>query len=232
MGNGEVTINFFSNGQLFQIMLQDVYHIPNAKFELISVSHLANQGYSVEFKSDTGQVRLNGHGINAIIGHLNDQNLYSIKEAKTKHIKKMGFTNAVAGTRDTIFHCDLNYLHKMLAHKNKVAIKEMISKGQLGGVNITDMTWKGCDACDRAKGGRTPIAKESHANINGHGFIVGDVMDMLERCYGNFKYVSTFIDVATRYCGVELLITKDRHSIVNHFRKFRNMMLTQANDTV
>ena len=226
LGQGDILINFFSNEQPFKFLLKDVYHVPKANFALISVSQLANQGYSIEFKSDSGEVMLTGNGTCAMIGKLNEQDLYSIHESKPRNMNNLKTANATATTRDTIFHCGLNYLHKMLAHMNVASIKEMIINGQLGGIRVTDMTWNGCDACNRAKGGRTPITKESRAKITEPGFIVGDVMDMLDRCLGNYKYVSTFIDVATRFCSVEIFKTKDRHNILNHFRKFRNILTT------
>lgn len=57
-------------------------------------------------------------------------------------------------------------------------------------------------------------------------------MDMGKKCYDNYRYVSTFIDKATRYCSLELLDTKDKDSILRHFKHFKNFLENQASTNV
>lgn len=57
----------------------------------------------------------------------------------------------------------------------------------------------------------------SELQLSSPGFVVGDLMDFGVRCAGNYRYVSTFIDVKTRYCSAKLLKTKVATGTLEHF---------------
>jgi hypothetical protein len=250
-GKGNIKLQIEYDGQLDTITFFDVLHLPQAKWNLISIGTLKGAGLTkVTFEDDNKvTARWNKQSYQkVIIGEFDaSERLYTldfkspstttisahnVNQSAHKGHQTIIATNAVATTRSTVETISLLELHKRLNHMNKQTLLTLYKENRLPNVVLSNDEWTECEACMKCKGGRKAIAKFSTTQYDKPGYIVGDLLDTTVRDLGNRRYVSVFIDIYTRYVSVELLKTKDAKLTFSHFKRFCSFIQTQTGHTV
>lgn len=57
----------------------------------------------------------------------------------------------------------------------------MAKNNEVKGIQISNVIWNGCSACDKAKCGETPLLRSSNLRFSSPCFIVGAVSSCLSR---------------------------------------------------
>lgn len=224
-GTGNVVLNVNIDKKTSNLELKDVLHVPEVNFQLISLSNLVCSGYTVDLNNTHGIVTTSSGKVVLQADLDKKEKLWKLS---TDFIENTSNILVVSKNRKTIVSKTLNQWHVCLGHRNHEDILKMYKNNEVEGMKITDFSWNGCNACNMSKGGKTPISKISELRLTTPGFLVGDLMDFGVRCYGNFKYVSSFIDVKTRYCSVKLLKSKAATGILEHLKEFVEFISTQT----
>lgn len=224
-GFGKVLLKVLVNGEVNNLVLRNVMHVPDASFQLISLSSLVSSGCKVDLNSNFGTVTTNSGKVILQASLDIKEKLWILSTELSKNLTK---ALVIAKKRNTIVSKTLYQWHVCLGHRNHEDILKMAKNNEVEGMKISDVFWPGCSACNKAKGGKTPIAKGSDIQLSSPGFIVGDLMDFGIRCQGNYRYVSSFIDVKTRYCSIKLLKSKSVIGVLDHLRQFVDFIATQT----
>jgi hypothetical protein len=148
VGNGNV---IFTNAIGNIGNLKNVYYVPHLKYNLLSVAHLNDHGFAVQFNLDQSVTISDNYGTTKLIGYF-DNGLF---RTSTSTILCTNHTSLYTTALET------NTLwHNRLAHVNDMYINIAITKSLITGINLTRY-FKSlpCDACILSKSTRIPSTK-------------------------------------------------------------------------
>ncbi|CDO76235.1 hypothetical protein BN946_scf184644.g9 [Trametes cinnabarina] len=224
VGKGDMYVHL-PNGteNTTRVLLQDVLHAPSMGVTLISIARVTAAGASVVFKnSECCILRSDGTCI-AIIPLINGLYRLHISHSETAAAavdSAKGITRAVTRTE----------LHRELGHIAPEAAREMVTKGHVEGLVLSELDGPvaDCESCAAGKMTRKPIAAERvrpratevggevHADVWGPSPV---------ETLGRRRYYILYTDDYSRYCSLYLMRTKDE--AIETYRKVRAFYSTQ-----
>ena len=173
------------------IVLKNVWHVPNLGRNLLSVSAITRAGYKVKFEGDI--VKIMDSRNNAIVkGSLNATGFYRMDLEFIKKEAYMAATN------------NINIWHQRLGHLNYESLKIMGFKGEE----------KFCEPCQLAKSKKKPFNKLKEKTTNKLESIHIDLCGPMKTkgLYGE-TYFLAITDEATDFTTVQTFKTKQAGDI-------------------
>ena len=205
-GTGSVKLNLGMNGRSKPCIIQNVLHVPNLGYQLLSVSQLSKSGIQTLFTSIGTQLIRNQEVIatGSLVG-----NLY-----------KLDVSLGHCSPEKALVAANLNTWHKRLGHIDISTIKLIKSEGIATGLNFKNEDFSNCTGCFKGKGHRDPIPKKSftraaklleliHSDISGPFQVLS---------LGGSVYFITFIDDFSRWTVVYTM--KRKSESLHYFQKF------------
>ena len=210
-GKGIINIKF--NG--YPVRITECLFVPEIGVNLLSLGALIEKGLSIEFTQESIKISKNNKSF--AIGFFqnklpifytskNEQNLLLIQKENPE------------------------IWHKRLAHVGSTALEKLPNavigcefSGEKGHGPISKNN--PCDICIRAKMTQT-ISREPSSTVKKFlERIHTDICGLINpNTFSGYKYIGTFIDVATRYAEIVLLKTKD-----DIFDKFKEFVIREEN---
>jgi hypothetical protein len=144
IGTGDLWVEVPDGESSTSITLKDILYAPDLSNTVISVNQISLAGYSITFKDSKCIIK--DKRWNMVIGiiPMSPNGLYKVEHAYTAIIAPE--------------HISLVTLHHRLAHIGPHAIRALIHRGAVEGVELTDNnTLFACDSCKQAKSTRKPI---------------------------------------------------------------------------
>lgn len=183
--------------------LTDVLYTPDLGFNLVSIGRIDDAGYSATFSGGTCVI---SDAAGNPVGNIpKDRGLYMV----TRERPAAAGAHAAASTIDKLTEMEA---HRRLGHIPIRAIRELVSKGFVSGIELTKSDEdQACDACVRAKSTRksvpatregtraTELGEEVHSDLWGPSRVA---------TLGGRKYYITFTDDKSRFTVLYLLRKK------------------------
>lgn len=201
-GYGDVNVTIQSGGSSHNLLLKKVAFVPDLDMNLLSVSRMAEKGYSVIFKDKKCFFVSNGQLCE--FGTLR-HNCYQLNESVVRSANKC-----------------VHEWHKLLAHRNLREIRRQpdmkIDKCRCNA---------DCESCIRGKLPHLPFPKVSQKPEHCLDLIVSDLEGPMPlESFGRYKYFITFVDARSNFTVVKLLRDKSEcKSAVIEFMEFLNTNL-------
>ena len=175
-----------------QLPINDCLYVPDLSTNLLAVSCIVMNGYSVLFtpkgcilKLADGRVVATGTLINGLI-----------KLEQKDHDKSLA--------------CGLNY--KSL---------KQLSNGMATGVGFKDTHHGGCRVCPKGKQARLPFPKEGSRATEVLEVVHSDICGPMEASLAGSKWFVIFIDDKTRRIWIYFLKLKNENRVTEAFRDFK-----------
>jgi hypothetical protein len=147
IGTGDLRVEVPDGESSTSITLKDVLYAPDLSNTVISVNRISLAGYSITFEDSKCIIK--DKRWNMVIGVIpvSPNGLYKVEHA---------YAAVIAPE-----HVSLVTLHRRLAHIGPHAIRALVRRGAVEGIELTDdNTLFACDSCEQAKSMRKPIRKE------------------------------------------------------------------------
>ena len=205
-GIGTVQLEFTSGKTL---TLNDVYHVPEIRKNLVSGSLLNKNGFKLVFEADKFVLSKGGAFVGK--GYMYDS------------MFKLNINNKTSTISAYIVECPSLLWHNRLGHVNIRKMHDMVKLELLPRI---DINMEKCRTCMLTKITRKPFPNvQSISNLL--ELIHSDLCDMHSTpSLGGKKYFITFIDNYSRFCYVYLLNSKDE--AMNKFNVYKNEVELQC----
>ena len=161
VGYGDLTVNFRTDHRWVRVKMNDVAHVPQLSYNLISLPSMTLKGHT--YTGDKGGVTLKLKGGETVffplVGKLCRQ--YGFRpEAAGSMVDTACATIAPGKTKAPTTPTDINILHCTFGHTHEVLLKK-----EQQGVNPSGELHE-CRGCSMAKGLRKPIARSTHTGAD------------------------------------------------------------------
>lgn len=192
VGRGCVTLTVMVKGKSLTCQLDNVLHVPDLRYQLISVSRIVKKGITATFTADSVSF-LHTSSARLVATGTMQNGLYTLD---------LGIPQLPTPSDQKALAVDLNVWHERLAHVNFSTIKQMANTGAVNDLHIGSFAQPGhCKGCTVAKAHRTAIPKISETRSTYPLELVHtDVLGPIEvPSLGGARYVITFIDDFTKW---------------------------------
>ncbi|KAL0277240.1 UNVERIFIED_CONTAM: hypothetical protein PYX00_004594 [Menopon gallinae] len=218
-GSGNVHVKIFLNGKWQNLVLLNVWYVPDAFANLISVRAAVKHGCEVVFDSKNVLIRNVETKQTVATGYLKG-NLYALN---TKAIRQKN-EKAIIATNNRDRQIDAMKWHRRLGHLNFVDLKKMEKNANENGVRIKKIEENThCDICIRGKLCRSPFVKDTASKAKLLEIIHSDVCGpMKTESLGKSKYFVTFTDEKSRW--TEVYFIRKKSQVLEKFKEFRAKM--------
>ena len=205
-GTGTVKLTLEMNGRSKPCTIQNVLHVPNLGYQLLSVSQLSKSGIQTLFSSSGAQL-------------IRDQEIIAAGSL-VGNLYKLDVTHSRYSSEKALVAANMNTWHKRLGHIDISTIKSMKSGGLATGLNLKTEELFQCTGCFQGKGHRDPIPKKSHTRATKLlELIHSDISGPFQiPSLGGSLYFITFIDDFSRWTVVYTM--KRKSESLHYFQKF------------
>ena len=157
VGYGDLTVDFRTNHGWVRVEMNDVAHVPQLSYNLISLPSMAQKGHTYTGDKDGVTLELKGGKtvFFPLVGKLCRQYGYRPKAANNM-VDTACTTIAPGKTKTPTPPTDINILHCTFGDTHEVLLKK-----EQQGVNPSGELHE-CRGCSMAKGPRKPIARSTH----------------------------------------------------------------------
>ena len=217
IGTGTVEIRRLVNGEWLDATVENVLYVPELRKNLFSVGVCTKRGYDVQF---IGQyVYINSNRQLSSQGIKQDNNVY-----KMCFVVKTPDSELEANVTTTT----LQKWHERLAHVNIQTIRDMVNKGMLNGIKMSESDEFFCEACSYGKTHRSTFkSTEKDKRYLPGEYIHSDVCGPFSvNSIGGSRYYLLFKDEATGYRQVYFI--KHKSDVFERFREFTQLVETQC----
>lgn len=217
IGNVRITLNKGEGMQTFN--LQNVYHVPDLRTNLLSVSKITNQGYKVMFDNQEAKV-IDDRG-KILMKAERRGDLYFVDEREEARLIEADSWNEPKN--------DIEVWHRRLGHLNEQTLLKMINEEKAHGFDIKrDGKLPQCDVCASEKATRLPFPKTSPNRTSDlleiiHTDVCGP---MRQKSIAGSKYFVTYIDDKSRWCEIDFL--KEKSDVLDSFKNYKNRVERQT----
>eukprot|EP00171_Calliarthron_tuberculosum_P001057 IDg1057t1 len=184
VGKGSVSLELIVKGKHVKCTINNVNHVPDLRYQLLSVSTMAKLGIQTTFSDNYATLTQKSSGKLLATGSM-VKGLYTLDTL---------LENACV---DTALVASLNLWHQRLGHVSPSGIKSMADNEVVHGIELCNsQNNDACIGCILGKGTRAPIPKSSSTKTKKVLELVhSDVMGPLEvPSVGRNRYIITFID--------------------------------------
>ncbi|KAL0269596.1 UNVERIFIED_CONTAM: hypothetical protein PYX00_007274 [Menopon gallinae] len=218
-GSGNVHVKIFLNGKWQNLVLLNVWYVPDAFANLISIRAAVKHGCEVVFGSKNVLIRNVKTKQTVATGYLRG-NLYALN---TKAIRQKN-EKAIIATNNRDKQIDAMKWHRRLGHLNFADLKKMEKNANENGVRIKKIEENtNCDICIRGKLCRSPFVKDTASKAKLLEIIHSDVCGpMKTESLGKSKYFVTFTDEKSRW--TEVYFIRKKSQVLEKFKEFRAKM--------
>jgi len=190
------------------VKLQDAILVPGFRNNLLSVSRMTDNNYTVIFRKESATVERPDGSIAMIArrqGKLylvdsdDQEKAFNSKEYTSKRIQKW---------------------HNRFGHLNFNDLKKLKTNDMVSGIDFNpNETQINCEICHMGKISQTPYEKSTNRAKERLALVHSDICGpMRTTSIGGSRYFATFIDDYTRY--TEVIMLKNRSEILPAFRKY------------
>ena len=161
VGYGDLTVDFRTNHGWVRVEMNDVAHVPQLSYNLISLPSMAQKGHTYTGDKDGVTLELKGGKtvFFPLVGKLCRQYSYRPKAANNM-VDTACTTIAPGKTKTPTNPTDINILHCTFGDTHEVLLKK-----EQQGVNPSGELHE-CRGCSMAKGPRKPIARSTHTGAD------------------------------------------------------------------
>ncbi len=221
VGYGDVPHTLLVRGKPKTCLIRNVQHVPELRYQLLSISVMAKQGIQTIF--DESGARLVGNSGKELVGtgHLNRKGLYELDSGiPTKP------------SDETALLASLQLWHERLGHVSPAGILKMAEAGVASGLRISSETIETCNGCILGKGHRSSIPKEaSKWSTSLLQLVHSDLMGPFEvMSAGGSRYIMTFIDDFSKWTVAYAL--KQKSDALECLKLFKAMAEKHTNKKI
>ncbi|KAJ9567517.1 hypothetical protein OSB04_003483 [Centaurea solstitialis] len=213
-GKGSVTLKLTSGKEL---VLSNVFHVPEISKNLISGPVLSNKGFKVVIESDKFVITKGGVYVGK--GYLNE-GLFKLSTVNNSvnNYAIMNKTEVDESVATSMYMIDLSHLwHSRLGHLNFRSLQRMMNLNMLPKISMSKMTK--CETCVESKYTSHPHKSVEKSN-EVLGLIHTDLCDFKATpTRGGKNYYISFIDDCSKFCYIYLIHTKDE--ALNMFKTYK-----------
>ena len=161
VGYGDLTVDFRTNHGWVRVEMNDIAHVPQLSYNLISLPSMAQKGHTYTGDKDGVTLELKGgkNVFSPLVGKLCRQYGYRPKAANNM-VDTACTTIAPGKTKTPTTPTDINILHCTFGDTHEVLLKK-----EQQGVNPSGELHE-CRGCSMAKGPRKPIARSTHTGAD------------------------------------------------------------------
>lgn len=209
-GTGNVNVKMqLKDSKLNDIKLKDTLLVPQFRNNLLSVSRITDNGYTVTFKKNRAFIN-RYDGSTALIAKRQGQ-LYIVDEAKQ--------TQALAVRN--IEEDNLLRWHQRFGHLNVSDLKQLQSQDMVIGLNLKGNSVQlNCEICNKCKIHQLPYKNSTKRENEKLGLIHSDICGPMKiPSLGGAKYFVTFIDDRSRH--IEVAMLKKRSDVITAFKTYK-----------
>lgn len=211
------------------VSLDDVFHVPGLRTNLLSVSKITDKGFKVNFEKHRALVIAKDGSVKLIANRVGD--LYFVKECGPMEKDTISNYKGINMCSDKD---QFQLWHRRLGHLN---VKDMVNaqrnKTILGlkfNIKATNQNLN-CDTCFKGKMSRIPFPKLSEKKTELLEIIHTDVCGpMRVESNGRARYMVTFIDDASRWCEIRFIRAKS--DVFEVFKEYVTMVERQLNKKI
>jgi hypothetical protein len=202
-GKGDIPIQATEGTRNVTITLKNALYAPEMPLTLISVSRMLAAGFHVRFKPQKGAQIIAPTG-ETIVSIAQDQGLFPLRGVTPESEHANSATTPK--TKLTLME-----FHRCMGHAGTKALLEMVKKGVVTGIEITDTTVDFCEACVEAKITTTPFPQKSNSQPTAaygeriHSDIWGPART---KSLGGAHYYVSFIDDYTDEATIRFMPRK------------------------
>ena len=209
---GDVYLSFDRNKTL---VLRNCLYVPTFRKNLVSVSKLILDGYSISF-NDRVVIKRNREIIcsGALVG-----NLYTL-EPKTPTMQiEVNNSSSNSNKRKEPSKMNQTYLwHLRLGHINLSRIQRLIADGPLGSLVVEDFPT--CESCLEGKMTKRPFKAKGYRTKDVLELVHSDLCGPISiQARGGFEYFISFIDDYSRYEYIYLM--RHKSECFDRFKEFK-----------
>ena len=218
VGRGNIRIDLSQqDGSSKPCLLKNVLHVPNLRYQLLSVSSMSKLGVNVHFDGSSAQIVRKSDS--SVVGTGTFRNgLYTLD------CKPLKSTIPITSSQVAL-NSSLQLWHERLAHVNVSGIKSMVTRGVVKGIEVVPDTIVDdtCVGCVLGKSHRTPIPKASSSRATKLMELVhSDVCGPIEvQSLGGARYFVSFIDDFSKWTVVYFMRRKSE--VLEYFKQFRTL---------
>ncbi|KAH0639737.1 hypothetical protein KY285_036323 [Solanum tuberosum] len=198
-------------GDTGAVKLNDVFHAPGLKRNLVSVSQITDYGKYILFGPNDVKILDNIKNISTDVVLTGEKKgslfVMAVGEA---YVKKTSQTNSA-----TIWHARLGHLGYQL-------LRQICSKKLVDGLSTLQNIHKDvvCQSCQFGESHRLPFQRSTNRRSTMFEFVRTDLMGPTKTTsYSCFRYVMVLVDDFSRYTWVKFL--KERGEALSKFAKFK-----------
>ena len=200
------------------LLLDNVYFIPAIRRNLISVSELCRQLFSISFNNNEIIISRNGFEIcHACL----DNGLYVLRpyESFTFNTEMFKIANPQSNKRQKVSHDNETYLwHLRLGHISLDRINRLVKDGPLRDLRVG--TLPVCESCLEGKMTKRPFSAKGTKAKEPLQLVHSDVCGPLNvQARGGYEYFISFIDYYSRYSYIYLM--RQKYEAFEKFKEFR-----------
>ena len=213
VGEGTVPVKKLVDGVWRDARIEKVLFVPELRKNLFSVGVCMSNGYEVRFRGNRVEVTDDDEVIASGVMQGNGICRMLLKVVKPGSAEEAN----VAATNLTVWH-------ERLGHVGKRAICELVKKGLVTGVKLTDKSDVFCEPCQLGKAHRQPFNENSVkvATVPGEMVHTDVCGPMTEKSPGGSRYVLTFKDDASGYRHAYFL--KEKSEVFGKFKQYERMV--------
>lgn len=213
-GKGMVRVRKFLNERWYDATINNVLYVPELKKNLFSEGVLTSKGMKI-IKEDTKAEIFDKSGLIAI----------AVRDSS--NIYKMMFHTEVVELNVTARE-SLKLWHERLGHVNIKSLQEMVTKGLVEGVDLSDANNFFCEACAYGKQHQIPFHKTVHQKMQVGEKIYSDVCGPMNTpSVKGSKYFVTFKDDFSGFRCVYFV--KHKSDVLNYFKEFARSVKNKFN---
>jgi len=213
---GDISFDtILEDNQLSCITLRDVYHIPSAPANLLSVSSAVDHGAKLTVSG--GSARLSLWDGTPLIDAYEQHGVYMfpadlrapVEQASSRATAPMAASALTSSSGDSSAS-DMLVWHRRFAHLGNANLTKLAKSNMVTGLHIKDFTTTPvCEPCVLSKQHRLPFGTSESKTTRPMQLVHMDVMGpMPVESYGGSRYVATYQDDYTGFSIVEPLKTK------------------------
>ena len=211
-GEGTIKIEKFVDGAWYPSKIKKVLYIPQMKKNLFSVGQCTSRGHEVFFSGDRVEIRNRGKIV--AFGVKQENQIFRML-FRVRHAEKVDEAN-VAKT-------GLQVWHERFGHVNGNAMRELVKKGLVEGVELPKTGDVFCDMCQIGKSRRQAFRNERvRAAMKPGKVIHTDVCGPMNvESQGGARFLLIFKEDATSFRHIHFL--KHKSDMFDKFRVYNKL---------
>lgn len=217
IGVGDIDIQTYIGNRKLNLTLINVYHVPNIRRNLLSVSQIEKKRKRLMI--DNGKLKIQNKESRMIVGEaLCKDGLYIVKARVLKSANNLNQRETNVAYTSNL--SDSERWHQRFCHINMKNIQELCRKDLVRGLDNVNIPDAHCHNCSISKTTKAPCKRLGDRQTKSvleliHSDLCGP---MPMKSIGGARYILTFTDDYTRKVTVYCLKSKDE--VVEYVRKY------------